>query len=193
MELVIFVADSPVAFALFAVTLPLLLPLQWLLLVSLLCSCIDASFMLIGGAIEKSVGIILRPLLSALWSASGGKLKAGNEKPAAAAAWSDCNNAAECSCALRRNSATEVVRGSDDDDRVETPLTAAIDDVKLETAAAEDAQRRLAESEEIADAAETDEAIDVGQHEQSPGNAAKRDERWRWNERKENTWIDDIN
>lgn len=44
---------------------------------------------------------------------SGGKCNAGNENPAAAAACRDCNRAAECSCALRRNSATELDRGSD--------------------------------------------------------------------------------
>lgn len=48
----------------------------------------------------------------ALWSDNGEKCNAGNEKPAAAAACNDCSNAAECSWALRRNSATELDRGS---------------------------------------------------------------------------------
>lgn len=47
-----------------------------------------------------------------MWSDSGEKCKAGNEKPAAAAACNDCNSAAECSWALRRSSATELDRGS---------------------------------------------------------------------------------
>lgn len=49
----------------------------------------------------------------ALCNDNGGKCKAGNENPAAAAAWSDCKSAAECSWAFRRNSATELERGSD--------------------------------------------------------------------------------
>lgn len=48
----------------------------------------------------------------ALWSDNGEKCNAGNEKPAAAAACNDCSSAAECSCALRRSSATELERGS---------------------------------------------------------------------------------
>lgn len=48
----------------------------------------------------------------ALWSDNGEKCKAGNEKPAAAAACNDWSNAAECSWALRRSSATELERGS---------------------------------------------------------------------------------
>lgn len=48
----------------------------------------------------------------ALWSDNGEKCNAGNEKPAAAAACNDCSNAAECSWALRRSSATELDRGS---------------------------------------------------------------------------------
>lgn len=50
--------------------------------------------------------------LVALWSDSGEKCNAGNEKPAAAAACNDCSSAAECSWALRRSSATELERGS---------------------------------------------------------------------------------
>lgn len=85
---------------------------------------------------------------------SGGK-NGGNENPAAAAACNDCNSAAECSWALRRSSATDVVRGSLDD--VDTPalviagerfaLNDAIDDV-------------------VADVIE-------GQHEHRPGNPEK--------------------
>lgn len=46
------------------------------------------------------------------WNDSGGRWRPGNAKPAAAAACKDCNKAAECSWALRRNSATEDERGS---------------------------------------------------------------------------------
>lgn len=52
---------------------------------------------------------------SALCNDNGGKCKAGNENPAAAAACNDCSNAAECSWALRLSSATELDRGSDDE------------------------------------------------------------------------------
>lgn len=48
----------------------------------------------------------------ALWSDKGEKCNAGKEKPAAAAACNDWSNAAECSWALRRSSATELERGS---------------------------------------------------------------------------------
>lgn len=48
----------------------------------------------------------------ALWSDNGEKCNAGNENPAAAAACKLCSNAAECSWALRRSSATEDERGS---------------------------------------------------------------------------------
>lgn len=51
-------------------------------------------------------------LLNAVWNEIGGKWNPGNARPAAAAAWSDCNNAAECSCAFRLSSATDVDRGS---------------------------------------------------------------------------------
>jgi len=47
-----------------------------------------------------------------LCSDNGEKCNAGNENPAAAAACNDCKSAAECSCALRRSSATELDRGS---------------------------------------------------------------------------------
>lgn len=46
---------------------------------------------------------------------NGGKCNPGKANPAAAAAWSDCKSAAECSWAFRLNSATELERGSDDD------------------------------------------------------------------------------
>lgn len=84
---------------------------------------------------------------------NGGK-NAGNEKPAAAAACNDCNRAAECSCALRRNSATDVVRGSLADD-VETFVNA---------------DERFALNDEIDDV--VDDVI-VGQHEHKPGNPAQ--------------------
>lgn len=91
--------------------------------------------------------------MRALCKLSGGKLNAGNEKPAAAAACNDCNNAAECSCALRRNSATDVVRGSCDD-TVDTLFAFVI------------AVERLALNDEIDDAADDV----IGQHEHKPGN-----------------------
>lgn len=86
----------------------------------------------------KSLIIDFLELVSALCNVSGGKLNAGNEKPAAAAACNDCNSAAECSWALRRNSATDVVRGSLTDDAdgmvfaidvARFPLIDAVDDV----------------------------------------------------------------
>lgn len=46
------------------------------------------------------------------WNERGGKWRPGKAKPAAAAACKDCNKAAECSWALRLNSATEEERGS---------------------------------------------------------------------------------
>lgn len=52
-------------------------------------------------------------LLNAECSERGGKCSPGNASPAAAAACNDCKSAAECSCALRLNSATELERGSD--------------------------------------------------------------------------------
>lgn len=88
--------------------------------------------------------------LRALLKFNGGK-KAGNENPAAAAACSDCSKAAECSCALRRSSATDVVRGSLADD-VDTFVSA---------------DERLALNDEIDDV--VDDVI-VGQHEHKPGN-----------------------
>lgn len=102
----------------------------------------------------KSLIIDFLELVSALCNVSGGKLNAGNEKPAAAAACNDCISAAECSWALRRNSATDVVRGSltDDADEMEPvfvivvarfPFIDAVDDVI------------------------------VGQHEHRPGNPAE--------------------
>lgn len=84
-------------------------------------------------------------------------MNAGKEKPAAAAACNDCNNAAECSCALRRSSATDVVRGSCD----------AVDKLL----AAFNADERLALNDEIDDA-----VVDViGQHEHNPGNPVNRE------------------
>lgn len=88
--------------------------------------------------------------LRALLKFNGGK-NAGNENPAAAAACNDCSRAAECSCALRRNSATDVVRGSLADD-VDTFVNA---------------DERFALNDEIDDV--VDDVI-VGQHEHKPGN-----------------------
>lgn len=90
----------------------------------------------------------------ALLKLSGGK-NAGNEKPAAAAACSDCSRAAECSCALRRSSATDVVRGSFADDVLTLTFVRA--------------GERFALNDEIDDV--VDEVI-VGQHEHKPGNPA---------------------
>ena len=47
---------------------------------------------------------------------SGGKCSPGNDKPETATAWRLWSSAAECSCALRRNSATDEVRGSDEEE-----------------------------------------------------------------------------
>jgi hypothetical protein len=86
-------------------------------------------------------------LLNAECNDNGGKCKPGKCRPAAAAACSECNNAAECSCALRRNSATELDRGShsEDDDVVEVDEHDVVVDEDL-----------------------------AGQHEQSPEKAAKK-------------------
>lgn len=107
--------------------------------------------------IAKSLIIDLRELVSALCNVSGGKLNAGNENPAAAAACNDCKSAAECSWALRRNSATDVVRGSLID-AVETAFVIAVE--------------RLAVNDEI-DAVADD--VMVGQHEHKPGNPIESD------------------
>lgn len=99
---------------------------------------------------ENSFSIAFRDVFNALCKLSGGKLNAGNWKPAAAAACNECNKAAECSWALRRSSATDVVRGSFDPDG----------DTLLVVFNAE----RLALSDEIDEA-----AVDViGQHEHNP-------------------------
>lgn len=52
-------------------------------------------------------------LLNVVCNDNGGKLNAGNDRPAAAAALIDCNRAVECSSARRRSSATDVDRISD--------------------------------------------------------------------------------
>lgn len=88
----------------------------------------------------------------ALLKFNGGK-NAGNENPAAAAACSDCKSAAECSWAFRRNSATDVVRGSFVDDDV-TPAALVI------------IGERFVHNDEIDDV--VDDVI-VGQHEHRPG------------------------
>lgn len=113
---------------------------------ALLIEVVMMSLLLIVDALVNKVGfnIDFRVLLKF----NGGK-NAGNEKPAAAAACNDCKRAAECSCALRRSSATDVVRGSfaDDVDVIDGErfaLNDAIDDV-------------------------VDDVI-VGQHEHKPGN-----------------------
>lgn len=98
-------------------------------------------------------------MLSALCNVNGGKLNAGNEKPAAAAACNDCNKAAECSWALRLNSATDVVRGSPTD---------AVDTLPAFDIAVE----RLALNDEIDDVADD---VIVGQHEHKPGNPNESD------------------
>lgn len=92
--------------------------------------------------------------LRGLLKFNGGK-NAGNENPAAAAACNDCRRAAECSWALRRNSATDVVRGS------------LVDDDAVETLTFVNADERVALREEIDDAVVD---VIVGQHEHKPGN-----------------------
>lgn len=88
---------------------------------------------------------------------NGGK-NAGNENPAAAAACSDCKSAAECSWAFRRNSATDVVRGSFADEVVMPAALVIIGE-------------RFVHNDEIDDV--VDDVI-VGQHEQRPGNPTQR-------------------
>lgn len=97
-------------------------------------------------------------------------MNAGNENPAAAAACSECNNAAECSWALRRNSATDVVRGSvvDDDDDGDPEAVADGGD-KFDEMPDEELVR-FVDNEEIDATAEADDVI-VGQHEHRPGKA----------------------
>lgn len=74
---------------------------------------------------EMGLSFNLRWWFVALCSDNGEKCSAGKENPAAAAACNDCSNAAECSWALRRSSATELERGSvladvgDNDDEAE--------------------------------------------------------------------------
>lgn len=118
-------------------------------------------------AIEKSFAIAFLPLFRALWRAKGGRLKAGNENPAAAAACKDCNNAAECSWAFLRSSATDVVLGSELDvdklGKVGDPEDVVRESVIL--AAALDIV-----NDEIAEAAEEVDVIE-GQHVHRPGNA----------------------
>lgn len=89
---------------------------------------------------------------------NGGNENAGNENPAAAAACSDCKSAAECSWAFRRNSATDVVRGSFADDVV-TPAALVI------------IGERFVHNDEIDDV--VDDVI-VGQHEHRPGNPTQK-------------------
>lgn len=98
-------------------------------------------------ALETKAGFSID--LRAWLKLSGGK-NAGNENPAAAAACNDCKRAAECSCALRRSSATDVVRGSFDDD----VLTLVFGE-------------RFALNDEIDDVVAE---VIVGQHEHKPGN-----------------------
>lgn len=99
-------------------------------------------------------------------------MKAGNEKPAAAATWSDCNKAAECSWALRRSSATDVVRGSLPVDVVEPVNVDGGDELEDGTADVPLlVADRLWTSEEIVAAADD---VIVGQHEHNPGKAEKK-------------------
>lgn len=107
---------------------------------------VKMSLLLVNPALDTKPGFSIA--FRVLVKLSGGK-NAGKEKPAAAAACNDCNRAAECSCALRRSSATDVDRGSFADDVV--------------TLAGE----RFALNDEIDDV--VDDVI-VGQHEHKPGN-----------------------
>lgn len=125
------------------------------------------------GVAWKSPNIVFRLLANAVCRLNGGKLNAGNEKPAAAAACNDWNNAAECSWALRRNSATDVVRGSvvDDDDDGDPDDVANGGDKFVEMP--DDELVRFVDNEEIDATAEADEVI-VGQQEHRPGKANKK-------------------
>lgn len=62
---------------------------------------------------------------------SGGKLNAGNEMPAAAAALIDWRRAVECSSARRRSSATDVERMSDVDVGMTTDTERFIENVDV--------------------------------------------------------------
>lgn len=62
---------------------------------------------------------------------NGGKLNAGNDRPAAAAALIDCKSADECSSARRRNSATDVDRMSVDDVGMTTDTERLIENVDV--------------------------------------------------------------
>lgn len=119
----------------------------------LLFELVRMSLLLVETMLDASPGLSID--LRALLKFIGGK-KAGNENPAAAAACSDCRSAAECSWALRRSSATDVVRGSFADDVV-TPAALVI------------IGERFVHNDEIDDV--VDDVI-VGQHEHKPGNPA---------------------
>lgn len=107
-------------------------------------------------------------------SDSGGKCSPGNDKPAAAAACNECNKAAECSCALRRNSAT-------DDDRASVEVKELnVEDMAAETAVtvfkAFDCDIIGSEriDEQVVDVEEPEVVSGfIGQHEHKPGNPAK--------------------
>lgn len=120
------------------------------------------------GVAWKSPNIVFRLLANALCRLSGGKLNAGNENPAAAAACSECNNAAECSWALRRNSATDVVRGSVDDDEDGEPDAVANGGDKFAEMLEEELVR-FVDNDEIDATAEA--VVMVGQQEHKPGKA----------------------
>lgn len=122
------------------------------------------------GVAWKSPNIVFRLLANALCRLSGGKLKAGNENPAAAAACNECNNAAECSWALRRNSATDVVRGSFVDDDDDGEPEAVINGGDKFEEMPDDEVVRFADNEEIDATADADDVI-VGQQEHKPGKA----------------------
>lgn len=126
------------------------------------------------GVAWKSPNIVFRLLANALCRLSGGKLNAGNENPAAAAACSECNNAAECSWALRRNSATDVVRGSvDDDDDGEPEAVANGGDKFVEML--DEELVRFVDNDEIDATAEA--VVMVGQQEHKPGKANEKKKR----------------
>lgn len=125
----------------------------------------------------KSPSIVFRLLANALCRLSGGKLNAGNENPAAAAACSECNNAAECSWALRRNSATDVVRGSvDDEDDGEPDAVANGGDKFVEML--DEELVRFVDNDEIDDAT-VEAVVMVGQHEHKPGKAKGKKKTWK--------------
>lgn len=92
---------------------------------------------------------------------NGDKCNPGKANPAAAAAWRDCKRAAECSCAFRLSSATELDRGSGE--------LAQLDGVNME----DTTEGVVDEEDEMAEVGGEFVGL-IGQHEQeSPENAGR--------------------